>query len=206
MAPAGFSFARETGTKPNRYLPQFWRNPDECRRISPVLGGFAMLVLGIDPGTAICGYGLINMDGSRIKALKYGAVQTVPGMTTAARLNVVFREIDVLIKQYKPDIVGVEQLFFNKNVSTAMTVGQARGVVLLAAAQNGVDILECTPLQVKQAVVGYGKATKEQVIYMTQKLLGLPEKPHPDDVADALAVAICTAHSNALSRLKEYKR
>lgn len=165
-----------------------------------------MLVLGIDPGTAICGYGIIHMEGSRIKALKYGAVQTAAGMTTAARLHVVFREVDNLIKEYKPDIVGVEQLFFNKNVSTAMTVGQARGVVLLAAAQNGVDILECTPLQVKQAVVGYGKATKEQVIYMTQKLLCLPDKPHPDDVADALAVAICTAHSNALSRLKEYKR
>jgi crossover junction endodeoxyribonuclease RuvC len=118
----------------------------------------------------------------------------------------VFRGIDDLIKQHRPDVVGVEQLFFNKNVRTAMTVGQARGVILLAAALNGVRIAEFTPLQVKQAVVGYGKATKDQVIFMTQKLLCLPAKPHPDDVADALAIAICTGHAGTLSILRDYKR
>ncbi|MDR3562712.1 MAG: crossover junction endodeoxyribonuclease RuvC [Negativicutes bacterium] len=165
-----------------------------------------MLVLGIDPGTAICGYGIVHMEGSRLKALKYGAVQTPAGTPTADRLQAIFNGVDALIKEFKPDLVGVEQLFFNTNVSTAMTVGQARGVVLLAAAQNSVEVLDCTPLQVKQAVVGYGKATKEQVIFMVQKLLCLPAKPHPDDVADALAVAICAAHSSVLGRLKEYRR
>jgi crossover junction endodeoxyribonuclease RuvC len=165
-----------------------------------------MLVLGIDPGTAICGYGIIHMEGSRLKALKYGAVQTPAGMAAEARLQVIYAGIDAIIKEYNPELVGVEQLFFNTNVTTAMTVGQARGVVLLAAAQNGVPVLDCTPLQVKQAVVGYGKATKDQVIFMVQKLLCLPEKPHPDDVADALAVAICAAHSSVLGRLKEYRR
>jgi crossover junction endodeoxyribonuclease RuvC len=165
-----------------------------------------MLVLGIDPGTAICGYGVVHMEGSRLKALSYGAVQTPAGMEMAARLLAIYAGIDAVIKEHKPDLVGVEQLFFNTNVTTAMSVGQARGVVLLAAAHNGVEVVDYTPLQVKQAVVGYGKATKEQVIFMVQKLLCLPAKPHPDDVADALAVAICTAHSSALGRLKEYRR
>ena len=154
-----------------------------------------MLVLGVDPGTAICGWGVVRQEGSRIQAVAYGAARTDPALAAAARLAAVYGEIDALIKRHRPDLVGVEQLFFNKNVRTAMTVGQARGVILLAAARNGVEVVECTPLQVKQAVVGYGKAAKEQVIYMTQKLLGLPAKPHPDDVADALAVAITHAHA-----------
>ncbi|MDR3592929.1 MAG: crossover junction endodeoxyribonuclease RuvC [Negativicutes bacterium] len=165
-----------------------------------------MLVLGIDPGTAICGYGVIHMEGSRLKALKYGAVLTPAGMDPATRLLAIHAGVDAVIKEHKPDLIGVEQLFFNTNVSTAMTVGQARGVVLLAGAQNGIQVVDYTPLQVKQAVVGYGKATKEQVIFMVQKILCLPAKPHPDDVADALAVAICTAHSSALGQLREYRR
>ena len=160
-----------------------------------------MLALGIDPGTAICGYGLVQIAGSRLKALTYGAVETSPSLTSAERLLIIFQEIDLIIKHYKPDIVGVEQLFFNKNVRTAMTVAQARGVLLLAAVQNGVEIAEFTPLQVKQSVVGYGKATKEQVIFMTQKLLNLETKPKPDDVADALAVAICTLHASSMNNL-----
>ncbi|WP_378955634.1 crossover junction endodeoxyribonuclease RuvC [Pelosinus sp. sgz500959] len=159
-----------------------------------------MLALGIDPGTAICGYGIVDLQGSHLKALDYGAIETSPTLSDAERLVIIHHDIDVLIKKYKPDIVGVEMLFFNKNVRTAMTVGQARGVILLAAAQNNVNLVEFTPLQVKQAVVGYGKATKEQVIYMTQRLLNLPSKPHPDDVADALAVAICTTHSSNIRR------
>jgi crossover junction endodeoxyribonuclease RuvC len=165
-----------------------------------------MLVLGIDPGTAICGYGVVKSEGSRLVALTYGAVQSAASIDTAGRLKIVFQGVDALIKQHQPDLVGVEQLFFNKNVTTAMTVGQARGVILLAAALNGVEVVECTPLQVKQAVVGYGKATKEQVMYMTQKILNLAEKPHPDDAADALAVAICAAHQISFNRLKEYQR
>lgn len=153
-----------------------------------------MLALGIDPGTAICGYGIVTLEGSKLKALDYGAIETSPKMSTEERLVIIHHEIDEIIKQYKPDVVGVEMLFFNKNVRTGITVAQARGVILLAIAQNSVKLAEFTPLQVKQAVVGYGKATKEQVIYMTQRLLNLPSKPHPDDVADALAIAICTTH------------
>ncbi|MGL5268994.1 MAG: crossover junction endodeoxyribonuclease RuvC [Selenomonadaceae bacterium] len=153
-----------------------------------------MLALGIDPGTAICGYGLVEMQGSRLKAVKYGAVLTSPKSRAEDRLLKIYNELDALINEYKPDVMGVEQLFFNRNVTTAIPVGQARGVILLAAAKNNLELVERTPLQVKQSVVGYGKATKEQVIYMVQKILHLPAAPHPDDVADALAVAICTTH------------
>lgn len=153
-----------------------------------------MLVLGIDPGTAICGYGLVDMQGNHLRAVAYGAVTTSPKAKPQDRLLKIYNEIDALIKEYQPDVMGVEQLFFNRNVTTAIPVGQARGVVILAAAVNNIELVERTPLQVKQAVVGYGKATKEQVIYMVEKLLNLPKKPHPDDVADALAVAICTTH------------
>lgn len=153
-----------------------------------------MLALGIDPGTAICGYGLVESQGSRLKALTYGAVLTSPKSKPEDRLLKIYNELDGLIKEYKPDVMGVEQLFFNRNVTTAIPVGQARGVILLAGAANNLEIVERTPLQVKQSVVGYGRATKEQVIYMVQKLLHLPDAPHPDDVADALAIAICTTH------------
>ncbi len=164
-----------------------------------------MIALGIDPGTAICGYGLVEAQGSRIKALAYGVIETTPDMEAAIRLKKIHQEIDALIKQHKPDIMGVEQLFMNKNVRTVMAVGQARGVVLLAAAQNDLKLTEFTPLQVKQAVTGYGKATKEQVIYMTQRLLNLPNKPHPDDAADALAVAISTVHCGSINRMRVTK-
>lgn len=153
-----------------------------------------MLTLGIDPGTAICGYGLVEMTGNHLKAIEYGAVITSPKSKSEDRLLKIYNELDAIIKKYQPDVMGVEQLFFNKNITTAIPVGQARGVILLAAAVNGIEIVERTPLQVKQSVVGYGNASKEQVIYMVEKLLNLPKKPHPDDVADALAVAICTTH------------
>ncbi|WP_276840281.1 crossover junction endodeoxyribonuclease RuvC [Anaerovibrio lipolyticus] len=153
-----------------------------------------MLALGIDPGTAICGYGFVESNGSRLIAHEYGAITTSAKARPEDRLAKIYNELDMLIKQYKPDVMGVEQLFFNRNVTTAIPVGQARGVVLLAAAKNGLELVERTPLQVKQSVTGYGKATKEQVIYMVTKLLNLPEPPKPDDVADALAVAICTSH------------
>lgn len=165
-----------------------------------------MLALGIDPGTAICGYGLVELTGSRLRAIHQGAILTSPSTKSEDRLSIIYDGISQLLTHYKPDVVGVEQLFFNKNVRTAMAVGQARGVILLAVAKHNVKLCEFTPLQVKQSVVGYGKATKEQVIYMTQRLLNLPEKPHPDDVADALAIAICTTHSSNISSRWEVKR
>ena len=165
-----------------------------------------MLALGIDPGTAICGYGVVKLEGSTLKALDYGAIETRPGEPVEMRLNSVFQGIDRVMKRFKPDIVGVEKLFFNRNVTTAMTVSQARGVILLAAAQNAIALAEFTPLQVKQSVAGYGKATKEQIIFMTERLLRLPAKPHPDDVADALAVAICSLHTHTLSKVWECRR
>ena len=156
-----------------------------------------MLVLGIDPGTAICGYGFVEQEGSRLHARSYGAITTPSKMAVEKRLLKIYTELEALIQKYSPDAMGVEQLFFNRNVTTAIPVGQARGIVLLAAAQNNIPIVERTPLQVKQAVTGYGKARKEQVIYMVSKLLHLAKPPKPDDVADALAVAICTTHCMA---------
>ncbi|MCI7478408.1 MAG: crossover junction endodeoxyribonuclease RuvC [Selenomonadales bacterium] len=153
-----------------------------------------MLALGIDPGTAICGYGFVEYKGSRLIPHEYGAITTSPKARMQDRLMTLYDELDGLIKKYKPDVMGVEQLFFNRNVTTAIPVGQARGVVLLAAAKNNLELVERTPLQVKQAVTGYGKADKKQVIYMVTKLLHLPKPPSPDDVADALAVAICTSY------------
>ena len=154
-----------------------------------------MLVLGIDPGTAICGYGFVEAaQGSRLIPHEYGSIITSPKAHMEDRLMKLYDELDALIKKYKPDAMGVEQLFFNRNVTTALPVGQARGVVLLAAAKNNLELVERTPLQIKQSVTGYGKATKEQVIYMVTKLLHLPKPPKPDDTADTLAAAICTLH------------
>lgn len=153
-----------------------------------------MLAMGIDPGTAICGYGFVEMQGSHLFAHEYGAILTSPKMKMEDRLAKLYDSLDFLIKKYEPDVMGVEQLFFNRNVTTAIPVGQARGIVLLSAAKNGLSLIERTPLQVKQAVTGYGKADKAQVIYMVTKILHLAKAPHPDDVADALAVAICVTH------------
>ena len=165
-----------------------------------------MLALGIDPGTAICGYGFVESQGSRLIAHEYGAVTTSPKARMEDRLMKLYDGLDALIKEYHPDVMGVEQLFFNRNVTTAIPVGQARGIVLHSAAKNGLELVERTPLQVKQAVVGYGKATKEQVIFMTQRLLGLAAKPKPDDAADALAIAICSIHSSKMENVQERRR
>ena len=147
-----------------------------------------MLALGSDPGTAICGYGFVESVGSRLVPHAYGAITTSPKARMEDRLMKLYDELDGLIKKYQPDIMGVEQLFFNRNVTTAIPVGQARGIVLLAAAKNQLEIVERTPLQVKQSVTGYGKADKQQMIYMVTKLLHLPKAPHPDDVADASCI------------------
>lgn len=154
-----------------------------------------MVVLGIDPGTAICGYGVVKAaGGSRLVAMRYGAITTSPKARMEDRLMKLYDGIDSLMKEFHPDAMGVEELFMGRNVTTAIPVGQARGVVLLAAAKNGIDIVERKPSEVKQSVAGYGRADKSQVIYMVTRLLGLPSPPKPDDVADALAVAISALH------------
>ena len=153
-----------------------------------------MLVLGIDPGTAICGYGFVEQSENQLTALEYGAVTTSAKARMQDRLEKIYDNIDDLIKKYNPDVLGIEKLFFGKNAKTAIPVGQARGIVLLAAVKNKIEIVEFTPKEIKQSVTGYGGATKSQVIYMVTKLLHLETEPKPDDVADALATAICTLH------------
>ena len=160
-----------------------------------------MLALGIDPGTAICGYGLVEQSRGRLIAKKFGVITTSPQARMQDRLLKIYTELDALIKNFQPEVVGVEKLFFGKNTTTAIPVGQARGVVLLCAAQNNLDVVEITPNEVKMSITGYGGATKEQVIYMVTKILNLPEPPTPDDAADALAIAIGAAYeANSLVR------
>lgn len=150
-----------------------------------------MIVMGIDPGTAIMGYGIIEYINSKHRCLNYGVIRTSKDQTPAERLAVLYKELNDLLVRFKPEAVSIEELFFNQNVTTALSVGQARGIALLCAQQQGLLISEFTPLQVKQAVVGYGRADKKQVQFMIQKLLALDAPPKPDDAADALAVAIC---------------
>lgn len=155
-------------------------------------------ILGIDPGIAIVGFGFIDKQGHKLVPVQYGCIRTEAHTEDAERLKLVYEAAVQLIEKYKPDAVAIEKLFFNRNVTTALTVGQARGVLMLAAVQHGLPIAEYTPLQVKQAIVGYGKAEKKQVQEMVKMFLHLSAVPKPDDVADALAVAICHAHSSAL--------
>jgi crossover junction endodeoxyribonuclease RuvC len=154
-----------------------------------------MRIMGIDPGIAIVGFGFVDKQGSKLTPVQYGCIRTEAGTDPGVRLKQVYDAACQLMDKYKPEALGIEKLFFNRNVTTAFTVGQARGVLILAAVQRNIEIFEYTPLQVKQAVVGYGKAEKHQVQEMVRMLLGLKEVPKPDDVADALAVAICHAHS-----------
>jgi crossover junction endodeoxyribonuclease RuvC len=157
--------------------------------------------LGIDPGTAIMGYGVVEERGSSLTCVQYGVLTTTNAEATAQRLRTLHQRLTELVTMYRPGAVAVEELFFNRNVRTALVVGQARGIALLAAAQAEVPVFEYTPLQVKDAVVGYGRATKEQVQLMVRTLLGLADIPRPDDAADALAVAICHLHSARLGSL-----
>ena len=155
-----------------------------------------MRILGIDPGYAIVGYGVVDYTGNRFQVVDYGKITTTPKYTLPERLQMIYEGVCQVISVHKPDMVAVEELFFNNNVKTAIDVAQARGVVLLASSQSGKPLFEYTPLQVKQAVVGYGRAQKEQVQQMVKALLNLEKIPKPDDVADALAVAVCHAHSH----------
>lgn len=159
-----------------------------------------MIILGIDPGIAIVGYGIIEYKNNKFSVIDYGAITTPSTMNMAKRLERVYKGIDLLIKNYNIDEVGVEELFFNKNVKTAIIVAQARGVILLACSQNDKPVYEYTPIQVKQGVVGYGRAGKIQVQRMVTSMLNLKKIPKPDDIADALAVAICHAHANKLEK------
>jgi crossover junction endodeoxyribonuclease RuvC len=154
-----------------------------------------VIVLGIDPGTAALGYGILERRGGRLRSVDYGVVVTSANRSLPDRLNAVHIAVCDLIELHRPTIIGVERLFFSRNAQTAFAVGQARGVVLLAAAQHGVTVCEATPNEVKSAVAGYGAADKEQVARMVAVVLGMPDPPTPDDAADALAVAIWAAHS-----------
>ncbi|HEX21047.1 MAG TPA: crossover junction endodeoxyribonuclease RuvC [Actinobacteria bacterium] len=158
-----------------------------------------MQILGIDPGTATTGYGLISKRGGQLRLVDYGVIKTAPKQPDYIRLQLLYRQLVKLLERYKPSDIAVEQLFFNTNVTTAMSVGQARGVILLAAADAGVNIGEYTPLQIKQAITGYGRASKTQIQQMVKVMLGMDKVPKPDDAADAIAVAICYANSALLA-------
>lgn len=162
-----------------------------------------IIILGIDPGLAIVGWGVIEYKGNKFTTLGYGSIQTPSTMSTEDRLVEIFKSMNMLIETYKPDCMAVEELFWNTNQTTGIRVSEARGVIILAAARIGIPIFEYTPLQVKQAIVGYGRAEKKQVIAMVTMFLKLEKPPKPDDTADALAIAVCHAHSGA-SRLSGY--
>ena len=162
-----------------------------------------MVILGIDPGYATVGYGVIEYNGRGFRTLDYGAVTSPPGVPFQRRLEMIYEGVNELIGRFKPDAVSVEELFFNTNLKTGIAVAHARGVILLAVQKSGVPFFEYTPLQVKQSVVGYGRAVKKQVQEMTKNILNLAAVPKPDDTADALAIAICHAHTSGslLNRL-----
>lgn len=165
------------------------------------MGRAQMIILGIDPGFAITGYGVVKYEGNKFSAIDYGAITTESSMELPKRLLHLHDSLRELIGRHKPDAISIEELFFNKNIKTALTVGHGRGVAVLAAAESGIDVFEYTPLQVKQSVVGYGRAEKAQVQQMVKIILNLPKIPKPDDVADALAIAVCHGHSYRMSSL-----
>lgn len=164
-----------------------------------------MIIAGIDPGTALTGYAFVlKCDSDVIKALEYGCIRTDHRATMPERLQIIYGAILKLIEEYDPEIIAIERVFFNTNAKTAIMIGQACGVVMLAAAKCGVKVKMYTPLEVKMALVGYGRAQKRQVQKMVKHILTLEDVPKPDDVADALAVAICHAHShNLTSRIED---
>lgn len=154
-----------------------------------------MRILGIDPGVATIGFGVIEADRTRQRLGRYGVITTPAGLPLSTRLYQISRDMEELLRQFKPDEIGIEELFFSKNITTGIAVAHGRGVILLEAERAGVPAFEYTPMQVKQAVAGYGGADKRQVMLMTQRLLNMKEIPRPDDAADALAIAICHGRS-----------
>lgn len=162
-----------------------------------------MRILGIDPGLAIVGWGVVDYQNTKFRTVAYGSIQTPAHTRTEERLKSIYEGMKSLFETYHPDAMSIEELFFDKNITTGIRVAEARGVILLTAEQAGIPIREYTPMQVKQAVVGYGKAEKKQVIAMVTRILNLKDPPKPDDTADALALAICDAHCGG-SRLASY--
>ena len=163
-----------------------------------------MIILGIDPGVATIGFGVIDASRQANRLIQYGTITTPPGIPLSQRLLQISDDMDELIRTFRPDEMAIEELFFNTNITTGIAVAHGRGVILLAAEKAGLPIFEYTPMQVKQAVVGYGKAEKKQVMLMTQRLLHMNKIPRPDDAADALAIAIC--HSRAATSLLNDER
>jgi len=153
-------------------------------------------ILGIDPGYAITGFGILDYNGFKFTPLEYGAVTTDAGTEFTKRLRAIHEDIEFIFNRFNPDCMAIERLYFTTNQKTAIDVAQARGIVLLSAAMRDIPVSEYTPLQVKQSVVGYGKAEKNQVMEMTRQILGLSHIPRPDDAADALAIAICHGHTS----------
>ena len=165
-----------------------------------------MRILGIDPGFAIVGWGIIDSERGNIRPVAYGAITTPAHTSLESRLLTIQRDLESLIEKYNPDEMAIEELFFNTNITTGIAVAEARGVILCTAHRLGLRISEYTPLQVKQAVVGYGKAEKHQVISMVTSLLKLPKPPKPDDAADAVAIAICHSNSNGSAMSKYFNQ
>ncbi len=165
-----------------------------------------MLVLGIDPGTAITGYGLVREEEERLVLVDYGVITTPSGQPLPVRLQTIYQGLASIIRKHQPEAAAIEELFFSRNVRTALSVGQARGVALLGLADGGLPIFEYKPLEVKQAIAGYGGADKQQVQQMVRMLLDLEDVPQPDDAADAVAVAICHIHSARMKTLLEDAR
>ncbi len=163
-----------------------------------------MRILGIDPGIAIVGYGVVDKNANSYKTIAYSAITTKAHTPLEDRLNLVYTGVCEVIDLYKPEAMAIEELFFNNNAKTALTVGQARGVIILAAVQKNIPIFEYTPLQVKQALTGYGRASKGQIQQMMKSMLGLTEIPKPDDVADALAIAVCHGNSMRFNAIKQF--
>jgi len=157
-----------------------------------------MIILGIDPGTATTGYGVIEQTSDDVKLIKYGCIKTTPDTEKKERFKIIYDNLLLLIDEYKPDILAVELLFFNKNTKTALSIGEVRGIIFLACAVKNVSIFEYTPLQVKSYLVGYGKADKNQIKQMIQMQFNLEKPPTPDDAADAIAIALCHLSSQAL--------
>jgi crossover junction endodeoxyribonuclease RuvC len=157
-----------------------------------------MLTLGIDPGTSLTGFGVIEESNNKLKLIDCGCINTTKIKSKEKKLLIIFQQLEKLLEKFSPKYVAVEKLFFSKNVKTALAVGEARGISLLLAAKNRIELAEYTPSEVKLAITGYGKATKNQIQYMVKNILGLKDVPKPDDVADALAIAICHLHSYRL--------
>lgn len=164
-----------------------------------------MKIIGIDPGIAILGYGIVEYNNNKFKIIDYGVITTTPKFKLPERLEIIYDSLEKILEEHNPDAVAFEELFFNQNAKTALVVGHARGTAVLCAQKKKLNIYEYTPLQVKQAVVGYGRAEKKQVQLMVKMLLNLKEIPKPDDAADALAIAICHGHSSHMHEMFRIK-